>query len=63
MFNLIIDQQLIFINIKTKSVQSTIKLILIEKAIIIALLDSFDLTMILKKADLNEKKINIVIRK
>ena len=63
MLSLIIDQQLIFISIRTRPVQSTIKLILTKKAMIIALFDSFDLAMTLKEADSNEKKINIVTRK
>ena len=43
--------------------QSTIKLILVEKAIIITLFDSFDLTVILEEAGSNEEKVNIVTRK
>ena len=42
--------------------QLTIKLILIEEIMIIALFNNSDLAMILKKADLNKEKINIVAR-
>ena len=62
MFNLIIDQQLILISKRTRFVQLTVKLILIEKIIIFTLFDSFDLAMILEEADSNEKMINIIKR-